>query len=87
MPDLSVVYNKAGDAFVGFDHEGAFVTVATVSATNIASAVVRHAELSELGKSKDADAQARHDHAAELRPYTSKQPRKKKDNGDNGEEG
>lgn len=72
MPSSFVtVENKAGDVFYGIEVDGTFISLGNVPAFRIKQMQERASNLSELAKSDDAEAVARHDEAAEALPYST----------------
>lgn len=70
-PSLSITQNDAGDYFVGFDVDGTFVSIASVSANRVTQLQERGANLAELAAETDPASVARHAEAANALPYLS----------------
>ena len=69
MSGLHVIQNDAGDYFVGFDADGTFVSIASVSAVRVTQLQERAAGLAELAKAGDHGSTERHKQAAFGLPY------------------
>lgn len=71
MTGLHVIKNANGDYFVGFDADGTFIPVSSVSGARVTQLQERAANLAELAKADDAESVKRHNEAAAGLPYST----------------